>query len=234
MASRRTTLLSGGVALALLTSCAPTAATPQGREINELYDIFFWIAAAVFVVTAGLIGWSIVRYRAKPGAEELPKQLQHNLKLEITWFAIPQAIVVVLFALSAFTLADINEQVPEPVAVVEVVGYQWGWRFTYEGTNVEVVGTPQEPAEVVMPTGNVALRLTSADVVHAFYIPKFLMKRDAIPGRVTRMDLALEEGTYDGACAEFCGLLHHRMPFTIEVVTPEEFESWLSDASSDI
>lgn len=203
--------------------------------MNSLYDIFFWIAAGVFVVTAGLIGWSIVRYRARPDDNELPKQFHHNLKLEITWFAIPQAIVVVLFVLSALTLTDVNERAAEPDAVVNVTAYQWGWRFAYEGTDVEVVGTPQEPAEILVPTGNLAFQLTSADVVHAFYVPKFLIKRDTIPGRVTRIDVAIEEpGSFLGECAEFCGLLHHRMPFTIEAVAPHEFESWLIDMSSEV
>ncbi len=203
--------------------------------MNTLYDIFFWIAAGVFVITAGLIGWSIIRYRAKPGDDDLPKQFRHNLKLEITWFAIPQAIVIVLFVLSALTLTDVNERVPEPDATVNVTAYQWGWRFAYEGTDVEVVGTPQQPAEILVPTGNLAFLLTSADVVHAFYVPKFLNKRDTIPGRTTRLDVAVEApGTFDGECAEFCGLLHHRMPFTIVAVPPDEFQSWLGDMSAEI
>src|SRR5687768_2794535 len=133
MTLRRPTLLSAVASLTLLTACAPTAATQQGREVTSLYSIFFWVAAGVFVVTAGLIGWSIVRYRAKPGDNDLPKQFHQNLKLEVVWFAIPQVIVIVLFVLSAFALSEVNERKPEPDAVVEVTGYQWGWRFEYEG-----------------------------------------------------------------------------------------------------
>lgn len=220
--------------MVVLGSCAPQAATRQGREVNDLYVIFFWVAAGVFAITAGLIGWSILRYRAKPGDNELPKQFHQNLKLEITWFAIPQIIVVGLFVVSAFALADVNERKPEPDATVQVTGYQWGWRFEYEGTDVEVVGTPQHPAEVVVPTGDVAFVLTSVDVVHSFYVPKFLLKRDTIPGRDTRIDVTIsEEGTYPGVCAEFCGLLHDRMTFSIRSVSPLDFESWLETSGGD-
>lgn len=213
-----------------MSSCAPEAATREGREVNDLYGIFFWVAAVVFAVTAGLIGWSIVRYRAKPGDNDLPAQFHQNLALEITWFAIPQVIVIVLFALSAMTLGEVNEEEPEPDAIVNVTGFQWGWRFAYEGTDVEVAGTPDDPAEVMVPAGDVTFVLTSADVVHSFYVPRFMLKRDMTPGRETRIDVEIEEpGTYPGVCAEFCGLLHHQMTFTIEAVPAEEFEAWLGE-----
>ena len=234
MSLRRPTLLSAVVGSALLSACAPRSATEQGARVNDLYTIFFWVAAGVFVITAGLIGWSIVRYRAKPGDNELPEQFHQNLKLEVVWFAIPQIIVVALFALTALALNEVNERKPEPNATVRVTAYQWGWRFEYEGTDVEIVGTPEEPAEVTVPTGDVAFILTSADVVHSFYVPKFLFKRDTVPGRETRMDVTIsKEGTFEGVCAEFCGLLHDRMSFTLEAVEPSAFDSWLNEQGDD-
>ena len=231
MSLRRPTLLSAVAGLALLSACAPGAATKQGQEVNALYTVFFWVAAGVFAITAGLIGWSIVRYRAKPGDNSLPKQFHENVKLEIVWFAIPQLIVIALFVLSAFTLGQVNERKAQPAATVRVTGYQWGWRFAYEGTDVQIVGTPQEPAEVTVPTGDVRFILASADVVHNFYVPKFLFKRDMVPGRETRVDVTItEEGTFDGVCAEFCGLLHDRMTFSITSVAPSEFQAWLETA----
>ncbi len=206
----------------------------EGREVNDLYAIFFWVAAGVFVVTAGLIGWSIIRYRERPGDNELPKQFHQNLKLEITWFAIPQIIVIVLFVITAFTLGDVNEQEEQPDATVLVTGFQWGWRFAFEGSDKVVVGTPQDRAEILLPTGDVAFILRSADVVHNFYVPRFLMKRDIIPGRDTRFDVKItERGTYGGVCAEFCGLLHDQMTFTLTAVAPEEFDAWLQSEDLD-
>jgi cytochrome c oxidase subunit 2 len=234
MTLRRPTLLSAGAGLTLLTACAPEAVTEQGREVTSLYSIFFWVAVGVFVVTAGLIGWSIIRYRAKPGDNDLPQHFHQNLKLEVVWFAIPQIIVIVLFVLSAFTLGEVNDQKSDPNATIEVTGYQWGWRFAYQGTEVEIVGTPQEPAEVMVPTGDVAFLLTSADVIHSFYVPRFMIKRDTIPGRDTRIDVTIaEEGSYAGVCAEFCGLLHDRMTFSIEAMSPEAFTTWLENGGDD-
>ena len=230
MTSRRPRLLSAAVLLVPLVSCAPQAVTDEGRGVNDLYTVFFWVAAAVFVITAGLIGWSIIRYRERPGDNDLPKQFHQNLKLEITWFAIPQIIVIVLFVLTAFTLSEVNEQESQPEATVHVTAFQWGWRFEFEGSEKVVEGTPQNRAEVLLPTGEVAFVLRSADVVHNFYVPRFLMKRDVVPGRETRFDVDIQSpGSYAGVCAEFCGLLHDQMTFTLEAVAPEEFETWLAE-----
>ncbi|MEA2434761.1 MAG: cytochrome c oxidase subunit [Actinomycetota bacterium] len=222
----RLTLLTGVVTLALV-SCAPDAASQQGQDISDLYGIFMTFAAVIFVVTAGLIGWSLIRFRERPGDDELPPQFHSNLKLEVLWFAIPQIIVIVLFVLSTVTLGDVNEQKTD-VEVVTVTGYQWGWSFDY-ANGTKVVGTPDEPADAVIPTGDVAFIIRSTDVVHSFYVPRFLIKRDAVPGRETRIDVHVDEpGDYSGACAEFCGLLHDRMLFSITAVTPEEFQAWLN------
>ncbi len=177
---------------------------------------------------AGLIGWSILRFRKRD--DEEPPQTKHNLALEVTWFAIPTAIVVVLFVLSAQTLGDVNEEHPDPAVTLTVEAFQWGWRFTYEDEAVVVEGLPEEPAKIVLPVDQpLRFDLVSADVVHSFYVPRFLVKRDAVPGTTNRIDYVIrEEGTYDGECAEFCGVLHDSMPFMIEAVPADEFEEWLA------
>ena len=221
-------LAAAAVLPVLLSSCAPDAISSQGDGVDSLYRFFMVVAAVIFVVVAGLIGWSIVRYRDRPGAAE-PPQTHTNLGLEITWFAIPTVIVVVLFLLSMGRLNDVNEEEPAPAVTVTVTGFQWGWRFAYDG-GAELRSLPDEPAEIVLPVDEpVAFMLESRDVIHSFYVPKLLMKRDVIPGRTNRIDITLEDtGTYDGKCAEFCGLLHDRMDFTIEAVSADEFEEWLS------
>ncbi len=216
------------VASSVCAACAPEAATEQGGEVARLYDVFSAIAAGVFVLVAGLIAWSIVRYRAR-GRDDLPSQFHASVPLEVLWFAIPTAIVVVLFALSALGQREINREVTDPDLTVTVDGYQWGWRFAYEdGPTIE--GTPDDPAMMMLPVNRpVVLELNSPDVVHSFYVPRFLIKRDVIPGRPNRIDLTIERpGTYRGVCAEFCGLMHDRMTFSIRAVTPAQFEQWLS------
>jgi cytochrome c oxidase subunit 2 len=222
-------------AVAGTAACAPDPAGDQGATVKELYDVFFYVAAVVFAVVAGLIGWSIVRFRGKPGDPAEPPQTRHNLALEITWFAIPTVIVVVLFVLSAGALQDVNEEHPDPVVTVRVDAFQWGWRFVYEGEAVAIEGLPQQPAEIVLPVDQpLRFDLRSRDVVHSFYVPRFLVKRDTIPGEENRIDYVIrDEGTYDGACAEFCGVLHERMLFTIEAVPLEDFEEWLSEQRTE-
>ena len=227
--------LSLGLAASLATGCAPESAELRGESVNRLYDTFFAIAVVVFCIVVGLIGWSIVRYReshprgveARPG---LPKQVHSNVALEVTWFLIPQLIVVGLFAYTFVVYQDVNSPPEENAVVVRVQGFRWGWSFTYEDQGVGLIGDSEDPARVVIPAGeDVVFEITARDVNHAFYIPEFLTKRDAIPGHTNRLYLNIEnEGTYLGECAEFCGLLHSAMGFTVEAVSRQEYETWLA------
>jgi cytochrome c oxidase subunit 2 len=220
-----------GSLLILLGACAPEAPNAQGREIEGLYNFFSVVAAIVFVITAGLIAWSLIRYRRKPGDGSLPEQFHSNVPLEVFWFAIPQIIVVALFLLSIQSLDVVDDQEAEPGVTVLVQGFQWGWRFTYEGRDVVVEGDAGDNPELIVPTDEpVAFVLTSQDVIHSFYLPEFLMKRDAIPGRENRFDVMIEEeGVYDGKCAEFCGVLHGRMNFTLRAIDETEFDDWITE-----
>ena len=222
---------AAAILLLALGGCAPEAVSSTGSSVNDLYDVFFGIAAVIFVVVAGLIGWSIIRYRERPGDEELPQQIHANIPLEVLWFAIPTVIVVVLFIMSFGVLGDVNEELPaDDAAVVHVEGFQWGWRFTYEGGPV-IESLPDSPAEIVLPVDRpVTFFLDSPDVIHSFYVPRFLVKRDVVPGQTNRLDVTIDEpGSYAGACAEFCGLLHEQMDFTLTAVISREYEQWLDD-----
>lgn len=217
-------------ALAVGAACAPESVTEQGKDVNRLYDFFTVAAAVIFAITAGLIAWSIARYRGR-GEEDLPEQWHSNVPLEIFWFAVPSIIVVVLFLFSTSSLNVVDEQAEAPDVTVEVEGFQWGWRFSFEGEDVVVSGTAQDPPAITLPVGEtISFEVTAADVIHSLYIPKFLFKRDAIPGRTNRFDVTIDEtGTYDGKCAEFCGLLHEDMIFTITAVERAEFDRWLDE-----
>jgi cytochrome c oxidase subunit 2 len=111
-----------------------------------------------------------------------------------------------------------------------VTAFQWSWRFTYEGTGAEVVGSPGTIPEMVVPVGEpVHVTLTSPDVIHSFYVPAFLFKRDATPGRPTEFQFTVDEaGTYHGQCAEFCGVGHAAMTLTVRAVPRPEYEAWLA------
>jgi cytochrome c oxidase subunit 2 len=213
----------------LAAGCTPNPVTTQAADVRTLYNFFLVAAAVVFVIVAGLIGWSIVRYRDR-GDGGLPVQTASNLTIEIIWWALPTLLVIALFIASAQVLGKVDATVPNPAVSVKVEGFQWQWRFTYEGQNVVITGEPGSPPELVLPVGeDIHFDLQSDDVIHSFYIPAFLFKRDVIPGVHNRFDLTIDQaGTYSGQCAEFCGLYHDEMLFSIRAVPPAEFASWLA------
>lgn len=212
-------------------ACVDQPVTEQGRAAKGLYDTFTVIAAVIFTIVAALIGFSIIRFRYKRGDEVLPEQFHTNTKLEILWFALPQLIVIGLFIGSVMVLDDTDRVRDETDVTINVTSFQWGWRFEYEGTSVSIESLPDSRAEIVVPVGEtVAFNLESEDVIHSFYVPEFFVKRDVVPGRTNRLEVVVDEaGSYTGRCAEFCGLLHDSMDFTLEAVAPEDFERWLSE-----
>ena len=214
---------------ALLPACTASPATVEGGRVQGLYNLFLFAAAAVFVVVAGLIGWNIVRYRAGDDAS-LPVQTHTNLVLELLWWALPTALVIGLFIASAVVLNTNDARSANPAVSVRVESFQWQWRFTYSQSGVVVTGLAGAPPQLVLPVGEtIDFQLVSDDVVHAFFVPKFLVKRDAVPGIDNHLQLTINQaGTYAGQCAEFCGLLHDQMLFSIRAVSPTEFQAWLA------
>ena len=212
-----------------LAGCAPRAATEQGRTIGDLWVLFLVAAAAVGAIVYGLILWSVVRYRRR--SQELPPQFRQHLPLEALYTLIPVVLVVILFVFTFRAEQRVGRLSDRPAATVRVEAFDWSWRFSYPDAGVSVMGTPDAPPELVLPAGEaIRLILTSSDVIHAFYVPDFLFKRDAIPGLTNEFDLRIREpGTYQGLCAEFCGLDHARMRFTVRAVPRAEFDRWLAE-----
>ena len=217
----------------LLTACstfgAPPGATQQGRDIAGLWRVFAIAALGVGAIVVGLIMWSVLRYRRRGVGR--PAEFRDNLPLEILYTAIPVAIVTALFVMTFRVESAVERPSVEPAATIRVTAFDWSWRFDYGGGAV-IVGTPDQPPQMVVPAGRpVRIILSSEDVVHAFYVPDFLFKRDATPGLIQRFDLLVDrEGIYRGQCAEFCGLDHARMTFTVRAVPASEFEAWLEGA----
>ena len=216
---------------AVTAGCLPRAVTDRGREVADLYELFMIAAAGVFALIVGLLAWTIVRYRGTPGRDvEMPSPVRGNVLLEVTWWAIPSALVAVLVVLTVTVLSRVDAREASPSLTVEVAGFQWGWRFTYADTGVTVSGTAADPPTLRLPVDRtIAFVITSEDVVHSFNIPTFLIKRDAVPNRENRFDVVIErEATYGGQCGEFCGLLHARQLFEIDAIQPEAFDTWLA------
>jgi cytochrome c oxidase subunit II len=217
------------LAAALVAGCLPAPATTQAKSVEALYGVAMAIAAVIAGVVFGLATWAIVRHRAKPG-EALPPQTRGSLRVEIVWTAIPVLIILGLFGGTLAVLSVVDAHSPNPAVEVRVEAFRWGWTFSYPSAGVSVSGVSPDGPEAVLPVGEpVRVVVTSHDVIHSFFVPVFLFKRDAIPGRESSFDFTIDDpGSYGGQCAEFCGIYHSRMPFTIRAVPPAEFEAWLA------
>ncbi|HYI60169.1 MAG TPA: cytochrome c oxidase subunit II [Acidimicrobiales bacterium] len=209
-------------------SIAPEPVTEQGGVIDRLLTPVTVAAAVVAGLVWALVAWSIVRYRRRN--DTLPPQVAEHVPIEIAYTVIPIVIVAVLFAFGTGALTRVEEKVADPDVVVEIQGFQWSWQFTYPGEGVVVAGdgTGTTGPELVLPVDRTTrLELVSADVAHSFWVPDFLSKRDLVPGVDNEVDVTpTEEGTFVGRCAEYCGLDHWRMNFTVRIVSAREFAAW--------
>ena len=223
-------LAFGIVLAASLAGCLPAPATEQARAVSDLWTVFVAAAAGVGALVWGLITIALVRYRRRAAhAGTLPEQVRDAPRLEIAWTIGPILLVLVLFWLTLGALERIDARTPGRVTV-DVTAFRWQWRFDYPGTGISISGGPDSPAEMVVPAGEpIHIVLTATDVIHSFYVPQFLFKRDAIPGRPNEFDLTIDEpGAYGGQCAEFCGVFHDRMTLTVRAVTRPEYDAWLA------
>jgi cytochrome c oxidase subunit 2 len=239
---RRSWILAGGL---LIAGCgmAP-GGTPQGREITRLWNILFVSGGIIFLLVEGLILWAVIRYRRRD--DELPRQTHGNNLLEVTWTLIPLAIVIFLFVISWQGISRVDALSAHPDRVIQVEGFQWQWNFTYVGErlptrpgedpqSLTLEGTIARPPELVLPLGEtVRFELQSNDVIHSFFVPGWNFKRDVVPGRRNSFEVTADRaGTFRGQCAEYCGLAHNDMHFTIRVVPEAEFRAWLAKAKRD-
>lgn len=230
-------LLRAGFVVAVATACTSCAAVPglpdattvQSQALSGLWTVFVYAGIGVGAIVYALIFWCVFRYRRRgPG---LPPQFRYHIPIEITYVALPVLLVIGLFVVTVRVEKYVDYVAPPSKAdlTVHVVAFRWSWLFTYEGTGVTVAGTPAQPPVAPMPVGQpIHVVLTSSDVVHGFWVPAFLYKRDATPGLVQRFEFTImKPGVYLGECMEFCGFDHTRMRFYIRAVPAAQFTAWL-------
>jgi len=219
----------------------PASATIQAEKTRGLYDIVFALAVAIFVAVEGLIIWSVIRYRRKPTDVDLPAQTHGNTLIEIIWTLIPTIIVLVLFALSYDTLQTVDAVSSTADLRVHAVAAQFQWQFEYLDANGKKIATQTEPlydkgGGMAVPVGkNVVVTLDSPDVIHAFYVPRFLFKRDVVPGQTNTFQFTVDPSeakdgqpaVFSGQCAELCGTGHRTMLFNVIGMSPTDFDAWL-------
>ena len=228
------------VGLLCLTGCTndtftrlgfPNPITEQGKTVVTLWQ-GSWIAGlAVGALVWGLILWAVIFHRKR--GDKLPPQARYNMPIEIMYTAVPFVLIAVLFYYTAKDENYIDNVSPNPQVQVNVLGFQWSWQFNYPQYHVTNVGNTygNGPLPVLeIPTGEtVEFNLTSADVVHAFWVPEFLFKRDVIPDHPNHFQItATQTGTFLGHCSELCGVYHSRMLFTLKVVTPQQFQAYIA------
>jgi cytochrome c oxidase subunit 2 len=208
--------------------------TDEAEDIEALWDVFVALAAGICLLVAVLLLWCIVRYRRRD--DRLPRQVRHHTPTEVLYTFSPFVIVIGLFVGTWVTLESI-ERTDEPDLVVDVIGFQWQWRFEYPDEGVAVIGTNEAPPTLVLPRAStVRFRLTSLDVIHSFWVPGFRFKRDLWPNEVQEFDVRIGDRTgtwHDGACAEFCGLDHASMRFSVRIVEEAEFVAWVDELAGD-
>jgi cytochrome c oxidase subunit II len=226
-----------GILAIVVSGCAgsplgpPSPVTSQGEEISSLWSVFVAVAAVIGLLVLGLVVFAVIRYRRRRHDGDLPPQFRYNIPLEVVYTGVPILIVIILFVITAGVISRVNSVSSNPDLVVKVTGFQWDWQFDYPEYGISVVGEPGSNPTLVLPVDqDIQLELTSADVIHSFYVPEFMEKRDVFPGRIDKIDVHLtEEGEFVGRCAEFCGTYHDRMLFNVRAVSSAEFETWVSE-----
>ncbi|MFG1944701.1 cytochrome c oxidase subunit II [Nonomuraea sp. NPDC048826] len=226
----------------------PDAITQQGETVTSLWN-GAWIAAlATGAVVIGLIIWACLFHTRRRAKAELPPQVRYNLPIEMLYTLVPLVMVSVFFFFTARDSEALTHVSGDAKVKVKVEAFQWSWRFTttVDGKETKpVAGMPvsdyQQGPQLVLPAGEkVEFELQTDDVIHSFWVPEFLFKRDIIPGipedspgrkfEITTLD---KRGVYAGRCAELCGVDHSRMLFSVKLVDKQEFDQYVASNQAE-
>ncbi|MCH1568593.1 MAG: cytochrome c oxidase subunit II [Alphaproteobacteria bacterium] len=219
------------------------AATQNMTMITDFNDFLLILMTIITLFVLGLMLYVMVRFRAR--ANPTPSTTTHNTLVEVVWTVVPIVILVVI-AIPSFRLLYFQRDIPEADMTVKAVGYQWYWGYEYpdhgdfafdslmltddeRGDQPRLLAT--DTAMVVPVDTTVRVIVTAADVLHAFAMPAFGLKMDAVPGRLNETWFKAEKtGTFYGQCSELCGIRHAFMPIRIKVVSKVEFAEWVEEA----
>ncbi|MGA1740794.1 MAG: cytochrome c oxidase subunit II [Pseudohongiellaceae bacterium] len=243
-------MLVSAHASAAWTLNMPVGVTDISRETYDLHMLITIICAFIAVVVYGVLIWSLVKYRKSKGAKSA--SFHENTTIEIVWTVIPIVILISMAIPSTGVLRQIYDASESELDVM-ITGYQWRWQYSYlddEGEEVSYFSNLSTPNDqiagldeknenyllevdepLVIPVNTkVRFLLTSADVIHSWWVPQFAVKKDAIPGFVNESWVIAEEtGTFRGQCTELCGQAHGFMPVVVEVVEQAEFDAWYAE-----
>ena len=220
------------------------AASQSMYEIVSFHNsILLPIIIAISVFVLFLMAYACFRFRESRNPN--PSKTTHNVAIEVLWTLIPCLILIVM-AVPSFKILYSQDTIPKADVTIKAIGYQWYWGYEYPDENIIfdsymiedkdlLPGQPRLLAvdnEVIVPVNKVVkVLITANDVLHAWALPAFGVKRDAMPGRVNETWFKADRvGTFYGQCSELCGIKHAFMPITVKVVTDEEYQEWLEEA----
>ena len=220
------------------------AASQSMYEIVSFHNsILLPIIIAISVFVLFLMAYACFRFRESRNPN--PSKTTHNVAIEVLWTLIPCLILIVM-AVPSFKILYSQDTIPKADVTIKAIGYQWYWGYEYPDENIIfdsymiedkdlLPGQPRLLAvdnEVIVPVNKVVkVLITANDVLHAWALPAFGVKRDAMPGRVNETWFKADRvGTFYGQCSELCGIKHAFMPITVKVVTDEEYQEWLNEA----
>ena len=222
------------------------AATNNMAQITTFNDFLLILMTAITLVVLGLMVFVMLRFNAKANPE--PSKTTHNTLVEVVWTIVP-ILILVIIAIPSFRLLYYQRVLPEADMTIKATGYQWYWGYEYpdhggfafdslmlndneRGNQPRLLAT--DTAMVVPVNTTVRVVVTGADVLHSWAMPAFGVKMDAVPGRLNETWFRAEKtGTYYGQCSELCGIRHAFMPIRVEVVEPDAFASWVSEARAE-
>ncbi len=238
-------LAAGGVAFADVGQPRPWEMTLQGSaspvmdNIEWFHTFLLWIIVPITLLVTVLLIWVMVKYNSK--SNPVPSRTTHNTLIEVIWTIVPVMILVGI-AIPSFRLLFEQTTIPKADVTIKATGKQWYWTYTYpDNGKIEfdsLMAADKQPRllavdnEMVVPVNKIIrVQTTGADVIHAFTVPAFGIKIDAIPGRLNETWFkATKTGMFYGQCSELCGKDHAFMPIAVRVVSDQEFASWIEEA----
>jgi cytochrome c oxidase subunit 2 len=212
------------------TSIFSPAATPAS-EVRSLSFFVLTVTGCIFLTVAALLTYVLVRYRGRAGDHAEPPQVFGSTQIELAWTIIPTLLLTVLFLGTARILFSVQDA-PKSTSALDVVaiGHQFWWEFRYPKYNVVTANELHVPVNDPKHPTTTFIKLTSADVIHSFWVPELAGKTDLVPNRVNEMWIDPHTpGMYEGQCAQFCGSQHAKMLLRVYVDTPEEFRKWIEN-----
>ena len=221
----------------------PVGVTPQAEAMRHLWTWSGIAALVVGAITWGAMFWAMIFHRQRKGTDPgvVPRQTQYNLPVELIFTVVPAVIVAVLFGFTVSVQNYVENDPPNPDLKVDVTAFQWQWKFAYTdhkgagGQPISTLGTSDTIPLLVLPTGeSIEFTQHSNDVIHSFWIPEFLFKRDVFPlpnvndqDNTWTIDRIDREGAFVGRCAELCGSYHSQMNFEVRAISKDKFDRWL-------